>query len=1829
MAITLVFGGAIAIAILGPGSQNSKALERIESVNDVFEHGSPSGKIVVADSAREMGFSGVAGFEIEQPRSVELEPLNPIPRGISSGDGNPGPRGGDGEPSTLDIPFSADTLVYSNTANQRNPTMDIDENGALYVAFTNETSPGNLDVYVAVSTDGGTSWSIYPVATDGTYNEFNPSIAVQSSTNILIFYQHDRDNALDYARSTDGGQTWTVNSLTLPADIVTPSNISVDATSSWFYAVIQVWDEPNAGGHWCPLTIRSADANLDPWSGIWWIFSDTNITNPTVSLGQTYAHIGVSWDIAPGYYDLLWTRQDTSSALNDVDSWDGWTYTSYFSNDIVYPRSSADGPYLYYVWQFSSDTDDSVLALSSYDDGDSFLFSGVAFELTEEKKPSVFARGSFAYVVYLNDTVNVTFKYTWDVGYSWSREYKVTSLDPGTAFDGIHAADVVFDEAVDKPRIVWHDNRGGDEDIYYNTFGPYVTYVITKSPSNIDLLNAGVTVNGTTWPAPVSFIWPIGSEHNISVELMTMSGTDTRFIFSNWSDGGAREHNITVGGNDTVLIANYLTQYYLTMTATYGTVTPGSGWYDEGTVITINSTPPTPAPGERYVWLFWMGSGLGSYTGPGNNPPADVSAQITMLSPITEEARWRKEYYLTVVSPYGTTSGEGWYEENTTAVFSVTTPVSAGAGVQYAFSHWSGEGVGSYDGPDNPGSVIMRGPITETAVWGTQYYLNITATFGTTNPVSGWYWAGEQVTISAIPPPINQTGERYNWTGWTGSSSCGDEYVGMDNPATIVMNCPIDQTANWVHEFYLSIGASHGTTDPLSGWRPEGDMFQIQAIPPANGTGERYVWVRWTGSGNGSYDGSFQTPTITMNGPICEYAEWRHQYYLTLLSDHGVTSGEGWYDEGSTAIFSVSTPVYDGSDTRYVFSNWTGTGLGSYSGPSNPSSVVMNGPITETTNWITEFLINFTTTPVDLNLVLDSVVYQAPVSMWWANGSSHSIAAPTPQQFATTRYQFESWSDGGARLHTVTVTGPETLTASYATEFAVTVKADPVGRTFQVNGVNYAVETVFWWPEGSQQNLTAITPQSVAADTRYVFDYWSDGGPPSHNITVEGANTYVVYYALEYRVTVKSVPSSAVIRIDGTDYTGSNVFWWRDGSIHHLDAITPQVSGSQRLVFDNWDDGGPSSRWVTIVSPSSYVANFIAQVEVIVDTVPSGLSVEVDSVIYLSPVSFWWDTGSLHTINTPSPQVVDEGIRYTWLSWSDSGPKYHTITANAPGTITASFEREYFVTFEATYPGINLTIDSVSYPAPVSFWWGEWSLHTINATSPQAGGEGTRYVWISWSDGGGQEHLLNVSGPATYTATYGKEFETIIETVPAGLLVEVDSVTYQGPVTFWWSEGSIHQISAPSPQDVAEGSRHEWRSWSDGLERSHVVRATGPMNFTAYFVLQYKVVVEAEDSAGDSISITLYLDGATDPTGTTPYETWLDTNSSHSIRAEDPVTLAETQYSLQYWTVDGDFAVTPILTLVVESPTTVVAMYDYSTGTIVGTVYDAKSSTPVFGATVTADDGTTTTTDSTGSFELILPEGQYQITVTVSGYLDQTESVSVDAGETVLLSFFMIPEEDQDLDGLPDSWEVDYFGDTSAEPTEDPDQDGFSNLEEYEAGTDPNVPANFLKHLWWIWLILMLVFVIATIVFGVVARRRRPPKEIYEEVVPAEEEVVEEEAVRPPPPEEEPEEVEEAAPEEAPPEEEEAPPEEVEETPPEEQAAVEEAGPPVEMMECPNCGLLAEVGTTECPICGAAFAPESLQLTKEERIAKLDEALKEGKITIEQYQINLKKILGG
>ena len=73
--------------------------------------------------------------------------------------------------------------------------------------------------------------------------------------------------------------------------------------------------------------------------------------------------------------------------------------------------------------------------------------------------------------------------------------------------------------------------------------------------------------------------------------------------------------------------------------------------------------------------------------------------------------------------------------------------------------------------------------------------------------------------------------------------------------------------------------------------------------------------------------------------------------------------------------------------------------------------------------------------------------------------------------------------------------------------------------------------------------------------------------------------------------------------------------------------------------------------------------------------------------------------------------------------------------------------------------------------------------------------------------------------------------------------------------------------------------------------------------------------------------------------------------------------------------------------------------------------------------------------------------GRYEVTFTASdGELSDAQRVIIS----------VLSETDTDLDGLPDAWETEHFGNLNQDGTSDFDNDGISNLDEFLNNTDPN-----------------------------------------------------------------------------------------------------------------------------------------------------------------------------
>jgi glucose/arabinose dehydrogenase len=76
-------------------------------------------------------------------------------------------------------------------------------------------------------------------------------------------------------------------------------------------------------------------------------------------------------------------------------------------------------------------------------------------------------------------------------------------------------------------------------------------------------------------------------------------------------------------------------------------------------------------------------------------------------------------------------------------------------------------------------------------------------------------------------------------------------------------------------------------------------------------------------------------------------------------------------------------------------------------------------------------VLSFSSSPTGLTLTLNGNNATTPFNKTVIQNSVNGLAAPTPQTLASGTYDFSSWSDGGARVHSITATANRNLSATY------------------------------------------------------------------------------------------------------------------------------------------------------------------------------------------------------------------------------------------------------------------------------------------------------------------------------------------------------------------------------------------------------------------------------------------------------------------------------------------------------------------------------------------------------------------------------------------------------------------------------------------------------------------------------------------------------------------------------------------------------------------------------------------------------------------------------
>lgn len=233
-----------------------------------------------------------------------------------------------------------------------------DSDGYLYCVY-NRTYNGKSNIMCAKSTDGGENWTEYQVTTSSTTDHTGPSIAVDSYDHLHIVFNStfnsggtSGNGGITYARSTDGGVSWSTTKYLTPHDCTYSQRypcIAIDSTDKlhvvWYgkYSAstneyeIRYCNSTNGGTTW------SSPSNVTT------VAVAVNNYNPSIAIDSNDV-VHAVWYADRGLAAGQWIRYSSDTGTG---SWSADTTISDTgnSNDQTYPCIAVDGnDYLHVVW---------------------------------------------------------------------------------------------------------------------------------------------------------------------------------------------------------------------------------------------------------------------------------------------------------------------------------------------------------------------------------------------------------------------------------------------------------------------------------------------------------------------------------------------------------------------------------------------------------------------------------------------------------------------------------------------------------------------------------------------------------------------------------------------------------------------------------------------------------------------------------------------------------------------------------------------------------------------------------------------------------------------------------------------------------------------------------------------------------------------------------------------------------------------------------------------------------------------------------------------------------------------------------------------------------------------------------------------------------------------------------------------------------------------------------------------------------------------------------------------------------------------------------------
>ncbi len=238
----------------------------------------------------------------------------------------------------------------------------------------------------------------------------------------------------------------------------------------------------------------------------------------------------------------------------------------------------------------------------------------------------------------------------------------------------------------------------------------------------------------------------------------------------------------------------------------------------------------------------------------------------------------------------------------------------------YALQKW----IGSVNSTNNSIYITSNKNINEEAIYQKEALFSVTFTeCGIPTGDSWWVnFNGQNITSSTSTITFNVPDGTYSYTVQS-MGTYGVNYNPDSSSGTVTVD-GFNQTQYiyYYPEYYLHVTVSpsnYGTISPGSGWYSSGEYLDLLASPNSG-----YAFSSWKGTGSGSYTGTSDSASITMNGPINETATFDIPHYSVTFTECGLSIGTPWYmnlTESNGTVYSSGLVT----SSSYTFNLTDGT----------------------------------------------------------------------------------------------------------------------------------------------------------------------------------------------------------------------------------------------------------------------------------------------------------------------------------------------------------------------------------------------------------------------------------------------------------------------------------------------------------------------------------------------------------------------------------------------------------------------------------------------------------------------------------------------------------------------------------------------------------------------------------------------------------------------------------------------------------------------------------------------------------------------------------------